>query len=136
MKSSKVQAGPLTEQRTEQIPEEASWPRTDPLRPLEAERQAGDSQSRKAMGNLGPRDGILHQTVSRLPVTNQAFLGSWTVDICQEGRSQKSISQKRHTAHLRRRSCGAPRKLSGWEGGGDKTHCPPEESALAKHLVA
>ena len=38
-----------------------------PLLPLEAERQAGDSQSQKARGNLGPRDGLLHQTVSRFP---------------------------------------------------------------------
>ena len=47
-----------------------------PLLPPEAERQVGDSQSWKARGNLGPRDGILHQTVSRLPVANQVFLGS------------------------------------------------------------
>ena len=53
------------------------WPLPSP----EAERQAGDSQSWKARGNLGPRDGILHQTVSRLPVANQVFLGSWTIDI-------------------------------------------------------
>ena len=50
----------------------------------------GDSKSWKAKGNLGPSDGIPHQTVSRLPVANQVFLGSWTVDICQEGRSQRS----------------------------------------------
>ena len=45
---------------------------------LEAERQAWDSQSQKARGcsNLGPRDSILHQTVSRLPVANHVFLGS------------------------------------------------------------
>ena len=61
-----------------------------PIRLPEAERQAGGSQSWKARGNLCPRDGILHQTVSRLPVTNQVFLGSWTVDICQEGHSQRS----------------------------------------------
>jgi len=61
-----------------------------PLPPPEAERQAGDSQSWKARENLSPRDGILHQTVSRLPVTNQVFLGSWMVDICQEGHSQRS----------------------------------------------
>ena len=51
------------------------------------ERQAGNSQSQKARGNLGPRDGILHQTVSRLPVGNQAFLGFGVVDICQETHS-------------------------------------------------
>ena len=103
---------------------------------LEAERQAGDSQSRKARGNLGPRDGILHRTVSRLPVANQVFLGSWTVDIHQEGRSQRSALQRKHTAHLRRRSHCTPRKPSGWDREGDKMHRLPEESVLAKHLVA
>ena len=43
--------------------------------PLEAEMQAGDSQSWVERGDLGPRDGILCQTVSRLPVANQVFLG-------------------------------------------------------------
>ena len=56
-----------------------------PIPLLEAERQVGNSRSRKARGNLGLRDGILHQTVSRLPVANQVFLGSWTVDICPCG---------------------------------------------------
>ena len=69
------------------------------------ERQAGNSQSQKARGNLGPRDGILHQTVSRLPVANQVFLGSWMVDIQQEGLRQRSAPQRRHTAHLRWLSC-------------------------------
>ena len=87
------------------------WPLTLP----EAERQVGDSQRWKMRGNLGPRDGILHQTVSRLPVANQDFLGSWMVDIHQEGHGKRSAPQKRHTAHLRWRSCGAPRKLSGWD---------------------
>ena len=52
------------------------------LPPLEAKRQTGGSQSQKARGNLSPRDSIHHQTVSRLPVVNQVFLGSWMVDIC------------------------------------------------------
>ena len=84
---------------------------------LEAERQVADSQSWKARGNLSPRDSILHETVSRLQAANHVFLGSWTVDICQEGRSLRSAPQRRHVAHLRRRSCGTPRKLSGqdWE---------------------
>ena len=62
----------------------------------EAERQAGDSQGQKVRGNLSPRDSILCQTVSRLPVANQVFLGSWTVDICQEGCSQRSAPQRTH----------------------------------------
>ena len=66
----------LTEQMIDQIGKE-SLPGADcPMTLLEVERQAGDSQ--KARGNLGPRDSILHQTVSRLPVANQVFLGPWT----------------------------------------------------------
>ena len=53
--------------------------------------QAGNSQSWKARDKLGPRDGILYQTVSRLPVVNQIFLGSWMVDILQEGRSRHQL---------------------------------------------
>ena len=82
--------------------------------PLEDGRQVGDSQSRKARGKLGPRDGIPCQTASRLPVANQVFLGSWTVDICQEGRSQRSAPQKRYTAHLSWRSrCAQDTELAG-----------------------
>ena len=40
--------------------------------------------------------------------------------IHQEGRSQRSAPQRRHTAHLRRCSHCTPRKPSGWDGGGDK----------------
>ena len=65
-------------------------PETAPLPPQEAERQLGNIQSQKARGNLSPSDGNLHQTASRLPVANQVFLGSWRVDIGQEGRSQRS----------------------------------------------
>ena len=104
--------------------------------PPEAGRQAGDSQSQKARGKLGLRDGILYQTARRLPVANQIFLGSWKVDIYQEGRSQRSAPQRGHTALLGWHSYHAPRKLSGWDGGGDKTHRPHVECVLAKHLVA
>ena len=96
-----------------------------PLPLLVAKRQVGESRSRKARGNLDPRDSILHQTVSRLPVANQVFLGSWMVDICKEGRSLRSPPQRRHMAHLRWLSCGAPRKLSSWDWGGDKMRCTP-----------
>ena len=56
----------------------------------------GRLQPELERGKLGPRDGILYQTASRLPVANQVFLGSWTVDIHQEGRSQRSAPQRRH----------------------------------------
>ena len=93
-----------------------------PLPMPEAERQVGNSQSGKVTSNLGSRDGILYQTVSRLPIANQVFLGSWMVDIYQEGCSQRSAPQKRHMAHLRQRCHCTPRKLSSWDQGGDKMH--------------
>ena len=70
----------------------------------EAGGQVGDSQIRKARGKLVPRDSIPYQTTSRPPVANQAFQGSWTVDISQEARSQRSTLQRRHMAHLRQRT--------------------------------
>ena len=66
----------------------------------EAGRQAGASQSWKERGKLGPNP---YQTASRLAVTNQVFLGSWTVDICQESHSLRSAGTRkviRSTAHL------------------------------------
>ena len=108
----------------------ASWLRTGPC-PLEAGRQAGDIQSRKARGNLSLRDGIPYQTAKRLPIANQDFLGCWTVDIRQEGGSQRSVLQKRHTEHLRQCSQCTPEKLSSWDQRGDKTHHPTwKECAL------
>ena len=90
-----------------------------PIPPLKAERQAGDSLSWKIRGILGPRDSILHQTVSSLPVANQVFLGSWMVDNCQENFSQRSAPQRRHTAYLRRHSHCTSGKLSGMDWVGD-----------------
>ena len=69
-------------------------------------------------------------------IVNQDFFEFWMVDICQECRSQRSAPQKRHTAHLRRACPLLPRKPSGWDQGGDKTHFPPGETVLTKHLVA
>ena len=70
--------------------------------------EAGGRQPESARGKLGPRDGILYPTVSRLPIANPVFLGSWTVDVCQEGHSQRSAPQRRHTTLLRQRSRCAP----------------------------
>ena len=50
------------------------------------------------------------------------------VDIRQEGRSQRSAPQRRHTAHLRWRNCEAG------TGEAIRRSLPPGESALAKHL--
>ena len=62
--------------------------------------------------------------MSRFPVANQVFLGSWMVDNRQEGHSQRSAPQRRHIAQLRQRSHCAPRKLSIWNWGDDKMHRP------------
>ena len=97
-----------------------SWQRTAPS--SAGGKKAGGQQPELERCNLGPRDGILYQTVSRLPAANQIFLRSWTVHICQEGCSQRSAPQKRHIAHLRQHTHCTPRKLSSWNWGGDKTH--------------
>ena len=82
-------------------------------------REAGGRQPELERDNLGPRDHILHQTASRLPVVNQMFLGSWTVDMHQEGHSQRSAPQRRHTAHQHTWD-NAPTELPGnqWLGPG------------------
>ena len=48
------------------------------------------------------------------------------VDTHQEGRSQRSAPQRRHTAHLRRCSHCAPGKPSNQDRGGDKMHRPTQ----------
>ena len=45
-------------------------------------------------------------------------------DIRWEGHSQRSASQKRHMAHLTRRTHCTPRKPSGWDWGGSKMQPP------------
>ena len=102
---------------------------------LEAERKAGDSQKWKARGKLSPRDSIPYQTVSRLPVANQVFLGFWMVDIHQEGCSQRSAPQKRHMAHLRRHAHCTPRKSLTGMGKAVRYTAHLEVTMLVKHLV-
>ena len=60
---------------------------------------------------------------TKLRAVSQVFLGSLTVDIHQEGCSQRSAPQRRHTAHLKWHPCCTPGKPSSWDQGGDKTHC-------------
>ena len=98
-------------------------------------REAGSLQPEPERGNLGPRNGILYQTVSRLPVANQVFLRSWMVDIHREGRSQRLAPQRRHMAHLRQHSCCAPGNRAAVTGEVIRHTTPPGESALAKYLV-
>ena len=99
-------------------------------------REAGRQQPEpEGKEQSGPRDSILYETASSLPVANQVFLESWTFDIHQEGRSQRSTLQRRHRAQLRQHSGCAPRKPSGWDRGDDGTYHTTGESALTKHLV-
>ena len=99
--------------------------------PPKAERQACNSQSWKTRAISSPETGILNPTVSRLPVDNHVFLGSWVVDNSQEGPNLRSAPQRRHTARLRRCSCLAPGKPSGWDQEVIKTHGPPGTVCLS-----
>ena len=126
--------GPLTDKGRADIRGELSG--YGPAPPLARGREAGGQHPEPERGKISPKDSILYQTAIRLPVAYQVFLGSWMVDIYQEGCSQRSAPQKRHIAHLRRRSHCTPGKPSSWDKGGDKMHCTPGESALTKHLVA
>ena len=79
--------------------------------------------SRAGRGNCGPREASSTKLQAGF-FANQDFPGFWMVDICQEGHSQRSAPQKRHTAHLRKHASCTPRKPSGWDGGGDKMQPP------------
>ena len=74
-------------------------------------------------GNRGPREASYTKLQADF-IANQDFLGFWTVDIRREDRSLRSVPQKRHSAHLRRRVGCTPGKPSGWDEGGDKTQPP------------
>ena len=96
-----VTPGVLTQHRIVRIPEENTKSRIPkeskpaaiqgPPSP-DAEREARNSQSQKARGcfDLGPRVHIFHQTVSRVPAANRAFLGPWMADIRQKCHSLTS----------------------------------------------
>ena len=71
-------------------------------------------------GNPGPREASYTKLQADI-IANQDFLGFWIVNIRQKSCRQRSVPQKRHTAHLRRHARCTPRKPSGWDGGGDKS---------------
>ena len=74
-------------------------------------------------GNRSPREASSTKLHAGF-VANQDFLGFWTVGILQEGCSQRS-APRRDTAHVRRHAGCTHRKLSGRDGGGDKSQPPP-----------
>ena len=107
----------------------ASWLWTGPS-------PTGDRQVRPEPegGNCSPRK-VSYTKLQADFFDNQDLLGFWMVDKRQEGRSQRSASQKRHMAHLRRHTHCTPRKLSGWDGGGDKPHLSTGSNYTCQHLV-
>ena len=98
--------------------------------PVRGREAGGQQPEAEGKGQSWPQRQILHQIVSRLPAANQVFLGSWTVDIHQEGQGLRSAPQRRHMAHLRQCSHCTPRKPSSWDLGGDKTHHTPGTAHL------
>ena len=87
-------------------------------------RQAGRGQPEPKRGNLSPREASSTKLQAG-SVANQDFLGFWMVEVRWEGHSQRSAPQKRHMARLRGMCLQPLRKLSGWDGGVDKTHPAP-----------
>ena len=82
--------------------------------PAPCPHPTGGSEQQSELEDKGllqswPETGILHQVVSRLPVANHIFLGSWMVDFLQEGHSLRSTPQRRQST-LRWCSRGAPGK--------------------------
>ena len=70
--------------------------------PTTGGREAGEPQPElEGKGQSQPQRWHPPEPVSRPSVANHVFLGSWTVDIHQEGHSLRSAPQRRHTAHLR-----------------------------------
>ena len=86
--------------------------------------------------NLGPRDCISCQAVSRLPVTNYVFLASWMVYICQDCHSLRPAPLRRCMAHLGLCTHGTPESLSGLDLGSARDTDPTQNCALVEHLEA
>ena len=84
-------------------------------------RQARAARARRELS--WPQRGIIYQLQAGF-IANQDFLIFWMVDIYQEGHSQRSASQKRYTAHLRRCASCTSRKPSGRGRRGDKLQQP------------
>jgi len=90
--------------------------------PPRAERQAGDSQNRK--GAISAPEMASSTT---LWVGSQLWTkSSWDPwQLTSSGRvAARDLLPRGDTRHLRQHPRCAPRKLRGWDGGGDKTHRP------------
>ena len=76
----------------------ASQMHTDPLPVLGQRGRLVRSRARRQGAISAEETSILQQTMSRLPVANHIFLGSWMADNCQEGHSLRSAPW-RDTGH-------------------------------------
>ena len=97
----------------------------------------GDRQARAARvgrGNRGPREASFTKLQAGF-IANQDSLGFWMVDILQEGRSQRSTPQERHTAHLRRHAGCTHRIPSGWNWEGDESQRLHSPSTWSPELL-
>ena len=153
MKGFKAQPGPLTEQRIEWTPKESWLAAYRPL-PFTGGREPGGQQPElegKGLLQSGPQRLASSTKLSRLPATNHVFLGSWMVDICQEGRSLRLAPpeethstpeevllqctqetkwprwgrQLRHMIHLGQCTCQTPIAWAAQTWEGHKTHTQP-----------
>ena len=101
--------------------------------PTTGGREAGEPQPElEGKGQSRPQRWHPPPNVSRPSVANHVFLGSWTVDIRQEGHSLRSAPQRRHTAHLRQCSHGESGKLSGQMQEVIKTYHAPRTVRLPR----
>ena len=73
-------------------------------RTLTAWRQRGRCVTARAIrqgaASISTPEAAYYTKLSRLPVVNHIFLGLWTVHICQECHSLRSVPQRRHVANL------------------------------------
>ena len=109
------------------IPEK-SWMAADLPNPAGDSGEAGPSQSQKGAYSASEMASAT-KLQTGFQFLTKAFLRFWMVDICREGRSQRSASQKRYEAHR----TGAPGNRC-WDGEG-RSRTTPGESALVKLLV-
>ena len=96
--------------------------------PIPCHRQgAGGRQPELERGKLGPRDSNPYQTVNRLPVANQDFLGLWMVDIRRGSQSEISSPEETHSTPETNRVAGMEAAI----------RCSPQLAVteLTKHLV-
>ena len=68
-------------------------------------------------GNRSPREALSTKLQAGF-IANQDFLGFWTVDICQRVAARDQLPRKDTPEKARLLY---NRKLSGWDGGGDKS---------------